>query len=366
MKLLYVSPNAELGGAERILETFIKYHDRQQFEVFVVFLREGSLEEKWRNLGAQVLKIPPFRFRNLSQLLQKQWLLRKILSENKIDLVHSTMSYGHLFAGPVALSLGIPEIWFQHGPVGKSWDQMAALVPTNLILCNSHYTEKLQNRLSSSQTKVIYGPVEIPKIDPLSVNKLRDDFRKKFKFSSDDFLCVHVARLDPWKGQENFIKAIALAHEKNPKIKGLVVGGTDLGHADFEQQLKNYVQEKGLQKVIHFTGHLNSVSEAFYAADMFIHTSKIPEPLGLSILEALACGTPVIAANLGGPIEILTHGENGFLNPASDIENLKNLILTLVEQPMLRSKFKTQGLAKAQEFEAKAWVKKVEQIYTAL
>ena len=59
MRLLYVSPNAELGGAEKILETFIKYHDQKEFEVFVVFLREGSLEKKWRELGAQVLKIPP-------------------------------------------------------------------------------------------------------------------------------------------------------------------------------------------------------------------------------------------------------------------------------------------------------------------
>ena len=183
MKLLYVSPNAELGGAERILETFIKYHDRQQFEVFVVFLREGSLVKKWQGLGAQILKIPAFRFRNLGQLLHKQWLLRKLMNENKINLVHSTMSYGHLFAGPVALSLGIPEVWFQHGPVGKTWDQMAAMVPTKLILCNSQYTEEIQNRLSSSQTKVIYGPVEIQKPDPLSVNKLRVEFRKNFKFS---------------------------------------------------------------------------------------------------------------------------------------------------------------------------------------
>ena len=203
MKLLYVSPNSELGGAERILDTLIQYHDRTKFEVYVILMGPGLLEERWKGMGAKVLQVPRFRFRYLSSLLKSQWEFRKILKDYKIDLVHSTMAYGHLFAGPIAWSMNIPEIWFQHGPVGKTLDRWAAFVPTKNILCNSQFTEGQQQALAKAKSSVVYGPVEIPTMGLERLQKTQNDFRKKYLIGIDKFLCIHVARLDPWKGQEN-------------------------------------------------------------------------------------------------------------------------------------------------------------------
>ncbi len=366
MRLLYVSPNSELGGAERILETLIKYHDSNQFEIYVVLMGPGPLEDRWKKMGANVLQIPNFRFRNPGSLLKAQWNLKKILKDQKIDFIHSTMAYGHLFAGPVAWLMNIPEVWFQHGPVGHTWDRWAGFIPTNNILCNSKFTDDQQQALVPTKSSIVFGPVEIPSVAPEILQKIRQNFRKKFLVDSDKFLCIHVARLDKWKGQENFIKAIEVAYQKNPHIQALIVGGTALGSVAYEQKLKDLVEEKGLESIIGFTGFLESVQEAFLSADLFVHCSTQAEPLGLSILEALAAGCPVISANQGGPIEVIVNQESGILCPANDIRKLGEEILKVSQDKQLQTHLREQGLIRAQFFEAKKWVKKIEQIYLSL
>lgn len=366
MKLLYVSPNSELGGAERILDTLIKYHHPDQFEIYIVLMGPGSLEEKWKKMGATVLQVPPFRFRQVGSLLKAQWAFRKILKDFDIELIHSTMAYGHLFAGPVALSLKVPEVWFQHGPVGKTLDRLAGFVPTKNILCNSKFTENQQQALAKAKSSVVYGPVEIPAITSGAREEIRISFRKNFDIGSEKFLCLHVARLDAWKGQENFIKAIELAHHSNPNIQALIVGGSALGSSDYEKKLKNLVQDKNLENVIGFTGFLSSVQEAFFSADLFVHCSIQAEPLGLSILEALAAGCPVIAADQGGPLEVIIDQQAGILCPASDIIKLSQTILNISQDKKVQLHLREQGLIRAQFFEAKKWVRKIEEIYQSL
>lgn len=366
MKLLYVSPNSELGGAERILDTLIKYHHPDQFEIYIVLMGPGSLEEKWKKMGATVLQVPPFRFRQVGSLLKAQWAFRKILKDFDIELIHSTMAYGHLFAGPVALSLKVPEVWFQHGPVGKTLDRLAGFVPTKNILCNSKFTENQQQALAKAKSSVVYGPVEIPAITSGAREEIRISFRKNFDIGSEKFLCLHVARLDAWKGQENFIKAIELAHHSNPNIQALIVGGSALGSSDYEKKLKNLVQDKNLENVIGFTGFLSSVQEAFFSADLFVHCSIQAEPLGLSILEALAAGCPVIAADQGGPLEVIIDQQSGILCPASDIIKLSQTILNISQDKKVQLHLREQGLIRAQFFEAKKWVRKIEEIYQSL
>ncbi len=366
MKLLYVSPNSELGGAERILDTLIKYHNLTQFEIFVVLMGPGPLEERWRKLGAKVLQVPRFRFRQVGSLLKAQWAFRKILKDYKIDLIHSTMAYGHLFAGPIAISLKVPEVWFQHGPVGKTLDRLAGFVPTKNILCNSKFTENQQQALAKGKSSVVYGPVEIPALTSEAREKIRISFRKNFNIGFEKFLCLHVARLDAWKGQENFIKAIEIAHQSNPNIQALIVGGSALGSAEYERKLRNLVQEKNLEHVIGFTGFLSYVQEAFFSADLFVHCSIQAEPLGLSILEALAAGCPVIAADQGGPLEVIIDHKSGILCPAKDIRKLSQTILRISQDKKLQVQLRDQGLSRAQFFEAKNWVKKIEKIYLSL
>ena len=366
MKLLYISPNSELGGAERILDILIRHHNKKNFEIFVLLMRPGPLEEKWKSLGVKVLRVPEFRFRKIGQLIQAQLALRKILIEHQIDLIHSTMAYGHLFAGPVAWSMNLPEVWFQHGPVGKTLDRWAGYIPTQLILCNSKFTESCQRQLGNSKTSVVYGPVEIPQLSLQNTQIIRSEFRKKYSISESEFLCIHVARLDIWKGQENFIQAVDLARKENPKIRALIVGGSALGQVDYENKLKALVKEKKMEDIIGFTGFINTVRDAYSAADVFVHCSTQAEPLGLSILEALAEGCPVIAADCGGPLEIIKNNESGILCSSENISQMSQAILKISEQTSFKKNLQLQGFKRAQAFEAALWVQRIETCYLSV
>ena len=360
MKLLYVSPNSELGGAERILDILIRYHNKKDFEIYVLLMRPGPLEKRWSHLGAKILRVPEFRFRKIGQLIRAQQALKKFLKEHRFDLIHSTMAYGHLFAGPVAWLMNTPEVWFQHGPVGKTLDRWAGFIPTRMILCNSKFTENCQAQLGNSKTSVVYGPVEIPQSNAESVQKARAEFRKKYLISESEFLCIHVARLDAWKGQENFIKAIELARKINPNIKALIVGGSALGQVDFENKLKTLVKEKNLEHIIGFTGFISSVHDAYVAADVFVHCSTQAEPLGLSILEALAAGCPVIAADRGGPLEIIKNNESGVLCASENISEISQAILKISQENSIHKNLQLLGFKRAQDFEASDWVQRIE------
>lgn len=361
-KVLYVSPNAHLGGAEKILEILLKYHDRSQFEPSVYFLKSGPLEKTWKETGTKIFKSSQeFRFRKPIQLLKEQMLFKNVLQKEQFSLVHSTMSYGHLFAGPPSLLARVPEMWFQHGPVGKSWDFWAAQIPSRCILYNSNHTRDQQEQHKSSFGKVVYGPVEIPDLN--QAGSSRQSFRSRFGFQNSDFVCVHIARIDAWKGQKEFILAIQQAREKNKSIKAVIVGNADIGSQSYQQELLDLVKSYQLTEIVHFAGFMNPVDEAYFGADLFVHTSTLAEPLGLTILEAMARKCPVLTSSLGGFREILKDQSNSLSAIPQDISDLSEKISQLSSAPNLRSKLAEQACQDVQKFEARAWVRSVEQIY---
>src|SRR5690242_4142298 len=96
-RVLYVTPVAELGGAEVVLLNVLKYHDRTRFTPIVCLLKEGSLVEDLERLGVKSITIPAGRFRSVRRTLHAVRALRNVLRDEDIDLVFSNMAMGHLY-----------------------------------------------------------------------------------------------------------------------------------------------------------------------------------------------------------------------------------------------------------------------------
>jgi len=366
MNILYLSPNAQFGGAERILETLLKYHDRQRFNLSLAFLNQGPLVEDWKKYQLPIELLPKFRMRAPIEMLRSQRALSKLIRQNKIDLIHSTMAYGHLYAGPVALFRGTREVWFQHGPVGSTLDRLAGLVPTSTVLFNSKYTLAQQNFAWSKQKKVVYGPVSIPEKFEETIPAARKTIRSQYHVEEEDFLFLHLARMEAWKGQELFLDSLFPLMEKNSKAKALLVGGSALGDRTFEKNLHEKVLAKGLSHRIVFCGEQKNTSDFFAAADCYVHSATIPEPLGLSILEALASGCPVIAADAGGPKELLGPEAIGSLYTINDSLALQAKMNEMIQNQNSLQEVRDKGKRFAKQFEAKVWVQRIEEIYDEL
>src|SRR4051812_6191885 len=98
-KVLYISPNAHLGGAEKVCGYFLKYHDRTRYVPSIAFLRDGPLVNQFKNFGMPVFLLSEIRLRQIHKHSRLIGELAEIIKEQNIEVVHSTMVYGQIFGG---------------------------------------------------------------------------------------------------------------------------------------------------------------------------------------------------------------------------------------------------------------------------
>ena len=140
-------------------------------------------------------------------------------------------------------------------------------------------------------------------------------------------------RIVSWKGVREYVDAAALVLEALPDARALVVGDRSDGDESYAESIVERVRQLGLEDRILFTGYRSDVADLMRACTVVVHTSLTPEPFGLVVAEALATGTPVVASDMGGPTEIVDHGETGFLVDVRDREAVAAAVLRLLRNP---------------------------------
>jgi glycosyltransferase involved in cell wall biosynthesis len=160
-----------------------------------------------------------------------------------------------------------------------------------------------------------------------------------------------VATFARWKGHGTFLTAFA----KLPsalRVRGYIVGGplyqTDRSQYSMEE-LRACAEELGISSRFGFTGFVTDPSSAIRALDVVVHASTEPEPFGLVIAEAMACGRPVIVSDAGGAVEIVAGGVNAVVHPPGDADALAHCIAQLVADLPLRKRLGEAGRATAVE-----------------
>jgi glycosyltransferase involved in cell wall biosynthesis len=153
-----------------------------------------------------------------------------------------------------------------------------------------------------------------------------------------------VATLARWKGHETYLRALALL-PPTAGVRGYVIGGA-LYETDGSQysvdELRELAARWGVPEV-GFTGFVENAAAAMRALDIVVHASTQPEPFGLVIAEAMACGRPVIVSYAGGAAEIVEAGRNALTHAPGDAAALADHILRLAADPGLRSALGAAG-----------------------
>jgi L-malate glycosyltransferase len=139
-------------------------------------------------------------------------------------------------------------------------------------------------------------------------------------------ILMHLSNFRPVKRVCDVIEIFALVREKIPAKLVLMGDGPDRGSADF------IVRKKGLSKDVFFLGKQDDVQQKLGLADLFLLPSD-EESFGLAALEAMACEVPVIATNVGGLPEVVTHGVDGYLIPPRDVAAGAKYALEILTRP---------------------------------
>lgn len=185
----------------------------------------------------------------------------------------------------------------------------------------------------------------------------------EFLDSKGKKVILAVGRLSFQKDFSTLVKAIHII--KSEFKKGDVVSFI-VGEGEEEYQLRELIQNLNLTNNVHLLGYRDNVADYMSHADVFV-SSSIFEGFGLTIVEAMACGCPVVATDCKyGPREILEDGRNGILIPVGNPVELARAIILLLDNPDMVQKFAQDSRKHVCDFASDEFIREYEKLFNSI
>jgi glycosyltransferase involved in cell wall biosynthesis len=234
-----------------------------------------------------------------------------------------------------------------HGPAsGKHWlERWARRTVPDMVLSNSHFTaETLPQLYPGLRAEVVYCPVAPPEFRQSPAD--RSETRAELQTPQDAVVIIQVSRLERLKGQRLHLDALARIKDLPDWICWLVGGAQRDGETQYFEELKLHASRLGIADRIRFLNQRADVSRLLAAADIYCQPNTQPDSFGISFIEALYAGLPVVTTNIGGAREIV-NGSCGLLVQPGDTAALGESLRRLIDDKALRTRLGNAGLARA-------------------
>lgn len=373
-RVAYLTAASERGGAEVVLSTVLAHLDRARWTPIVLAIGGGTYaRDLARDAGVEMEALPAGRFRNVVHGVATVRRLRRALDCHRAVLLHCNGTAAQFYGSFAARACRVPAIYHLHDNPDASWtmsgfvNRVAARGETATVVAVSEYlAQRFRDvRASGVPVRVIPNGVHVDEARRERVAAEGAALRAGLGWSSTQPVVAWCGRLQRWKGAHIFLRAAAIVRAAVPDARFLLVGGTMFGlEAGYAAELRALSRQLGLDEVVHFAGHQPDALPYIASADLFVHSAIQAEPFGLVIVEAMALGKPVIAANAGGPIEIVDEGVTGMRTPPANAEALGAAMMALLGDRQARARLGAAGRARvAERFSAEAMVRQIEGLY---
>jgi glycosyltransferase involved in cell wall biosynthesis len=348
-----VSVSAALGGSERVLLDFVSRARGQGIDPLVILPKAGPLVDALRESGAPV-RIAPAEpeFLELSQratlsasgLAHFAWGLARWSREIAQQLEHAESAtsrrfilYSNGFKAHLACALvrGRRHVWHLHefppDSLAPAWKLLAGALP-DAAIANSQSVADAWTTTRFPPPTVVLNGVDTQRFAPAPRSRW---IHELLDLPTDARLIGMPAVFARWKGHLLVIEAFERAAAEIPDAHLVLVGGPIYDTAaerGYAEELVRRVGRaslggssqavKSLTDRIHFLKFQNEPWRLYPEFDLVVHFSTRAEPFGRVVVEAMACGVPVVAAHAGGPAEIIEDGVTGWLIAPGDTEAL--------------------------------------------
>ncbi len=315
---MQILPYMEIGGVERgviDLATYFKDKDIQN----IVVSGGGRLVEQLAAEGIPHYTLPVYKKSLFSFFLISD--LRKILEKEHVDIIHARSrvpGWISFFASRGRKAYFITTI---HG-IYKSKSSSEVMGWGKFVICPSKAVARhMKETFGVSEDKIVV------------INRWVN--LHKFTYTDPEIrknsnIIVSVGRVSPSKGYEYLIEAFKKVMRNNPFLTLEIVGSADKSKLDYLQHLKTLVNRYALDRNVKFIGFRPDVENVLSHARMVIVPSVIDEAFPRSVLEAYACGIPVIATNVGGVSEIIEDNIDGISVEPKNSEAIANAMVKLL------------------------------------
>jgi len=296
-----------------------------------------------------------------------------VARKQSIALIHVNDFESLVYAGPVARLLGIPLVWTCNGwwNAGGWLKSLFIRMFVDQVIAVSDAVQRLLLAISPGLPKdrvmtIPFG-VNLDTFRPLCSAM---GLRSVLGIPEAAPIVTIVGRFHPAKGHKDFLAAARLIREHFPETHFLVVGDNTFSVPQ-EEILKYQLQEQVLgdpllRGHVHFTGFRDDIPAILSLSDVVVCASEF-ESFGMVNIEAMACGTPVVSTNVGGPAETVLDGKTGFLVPPHKPSEIADRVCKLLADPLLRSQMGQQGHQwVAAQFSLRGYVKRIEALYARL
>jgi glycosyltransferase involved in cell wall biosynthesis len=328
-RILYLVTRAERGGAQtHVLDLACSM--RPDFEVSVATGEEGFLTEACRERAIPVYVLPHLQrevrpitdARGFGEIWQ---LIRKL----RPDLLHLHTFKAGFLARLAGRILGIPSVYTIHawlyGTAAVSRFSSALSGPCERLA--ARWCERIIT-VSRAGARIVRGhrigsPSKLVTIH----NGLPDCSEQAQLSPTETPVITMVARFIEGKDHDLLLRAFARI-PKGPRLRLVGDGPT-------RASVENLARELGIREQVDFLGNRDDVASLLATSDVFVLASR-SEMLPISILEAMRAGLPVIASDVGGVGEAVTHNENGFLVPSGSVSALAQALIDLTTDYALR------------------------------
>ncbi|TMB00956.1 MAG: glycosyltransferase family 4 protein [Deltaproteobacteria bacterium] len=199
-----------------------------------------------------------------------------------------------------------------------------------------------------------------PARDPATV-------RTELGLGADQPAIGMAVNIQPWKGQDVTLRAVAALAEEFPDLVCVLAGGVVRGAEPFAAALDEFVHARRLGGRVRFLGPRSDIPDLLSALDVVVHASVLPEPFGRILIEAMALGKPVVASNAGGVPEIVVDGRTGVLVPPRDDAALARALGMLLRDPARRARMGAEARERVREhFSVERFARAMQGIYAEM
>jgi glycosyltransferase involved in cell wall biosynthesis len=385
MKVLYLNPSGQLGGAEVCLVNMMASlrAAEPEWQLHLIVSGDGPLVLKAAELGIDAIVLPfPAPLARLgdagaggpagdevkrSTLLRRLLMavpsalsykrqLRRAIRQLSPDVIHTNGFKMHVL-GALAKPNRTPLIWHIHDYV-QSRPVMARLLRRLAKRCaiaitnSKSVAEDVRAVCGESlRVRTVYNGIDLSIFSPDGLRLDLDELSGLPPAAPGTVRIGLLATLARWKGHATFLRAMALVPESLP-VRGYITTGqlyqTD-GSQSSHTEIKKLIETLCLSRRIGLTGFVDRPASAMRALDVVVHASTEPEPFGLVIAEGMACGRAVITSHAGGAIELVEEKINALTHQPGDAQALARAIVELTTDAQLRARLGAAGRLTAEQ-----------------
>ncbi len=375
MRIVYLNLAAELGGAERSLLDLIASmrETAPDTDLAVLAGSEGPFASAARDTGCRVEVVPAppallgigdssLKFNGRAAAAAGLVMragpvaialpgyvrrLRSALESLNPSIVHSNDSKSHFLAVHAAGRVGI--VWHVRDFLGSrrvigralAWESRRAM---GAIAISASVGRDAQEILPHLPIEVVYNAIDVDHYTPGAGDGTRLDEMAGLPPTPSGAVKIGlVGTFGRWKGQDLFLEGAAriIAAAPSLPVRFYVVGGPiykTKGSQFSEADLTAIAAGMRLGEHVGFIGFQRETAWVYRSLDIVVHASRQPEPFGRTIVEAMACGRPVVVARAGGAAELFTHNLDAVGFVAGDARALATTIRSLVDDPERRAR----------------------------